>query len=179
LFDFDGLFASIDCDICIYRQQDGALWHRYGKIFKKTNSISNSTNTLSIFKNRIVQNSKPDGPVFTTSSFGLQFLLFWCLDVFFTFSMLQIPLSFKFPRVASFFDFALKQLKQISFVQFFQRCQIWSSTHVPCHLVKLAHFRTNLNYVWCPSCFIDHFCDKGNNHIIGHSLTYVSCQTLG
>jgi hypothetical protein len=38
----------------------------------------------------------------------LQFLLCWFLDALFPFSMLQIPLSFKFLRVASLFDLVLK-----------------------------------------------------------------------
>jgi hypothetical protein len=128
------LVISISRDLCIYRQQDVALLHGYGKIFPKQTKSQTILELYLFRKNQITWNTKPKLSIFVTSALGSNLLCFGSLMFFLPFHAsntleLQISSCYLLPWFCS------KTVKTELFrmpnrtVRFFQTCQIWSSTH--------------------------------------------------
>jgi hypothetical protein len=71
------LDTSIGRDLCIYRQQDIALWHGYKKIFLKQTKSQTLLGLYSFSKNQIVRNPKLGDLIFATSISYV--FVHWCL----------------------------------------------------------------------------------------------------
>jgi hypothetical protein len=103
---FDCCVISIDRDLCLYRQHDIALWHRYDIIFLKQTKSQILIGPYLFWENQNIQNPKSKHPVFMTSSFWLEFLLSWSFNALSPFSMLKTPLDIQIFEFSSFFGTA-------------------------------------------------------------------------
>jgi hypothetical protein len=101
--------TSIGCDLCLYRQQDIALWHGYGKIFPKQNKFQTLIRLYLFWEIRPIRNPKLDHLVLAASTLGLNFLFldpmvpclpFSCLKHLWIVKSSSLPPSLTCPETA-------------------------------------------------------------------------------